>query len=148
MSARTRNLVLVVALSAASLPACSTAPPSDRETAIAALPPTPSTPSIPSIPSSNDQTPQEAAVTTTSPKPTRHPYVGMWVTSDGHIRQELTADGRYDEARGTRTSAYTGSYTITGNQIDYVDDTGFTADGTFVDADTLHHGGMIFHRRR
>ncbi len=22
--------------------------------------------------------------------------VGMWVTADGHIRQELRADGRYD----------------------------------------------------
>lgn len=79
---------------------------------------------------------------------TAHPYVGMWVTADGHIRQELTADGRYDEARGSRQSAYTGRYTVTGNKIDYVDDTGFTADGVFVDADTLHHGGMIFYRER
>ncbi len=74
-----------------------------------------------------------------------HPYVGMWVTADGHIRQELRADGRYDEARGTRQSAYTGSYTVTGDQIDYVDDTGFTADGTF-DGDVLHHGGYLFYR--
>lgn len=37
---------------------------------------------------------------------TQHPYVGMWVTADGHIRQELLANGRYDEARGTRQSAY------------------------------------------
>ncbi|MFI7610392.1 Atu4866 domain-containing protein [Nonomuraea terrae] len=79
---------------------------------------------------------------------TAHPYVGMWVTADGHIRQGLTSDGRYDEARGTRKSAYTGRYTVTGNKIDYVDDTGFTADGVFVDADTLHHGGMIFYRER
>ena len=33
--------------------------------------------------------------------------VGMWVTADGHIRQELRPDGRYDEARGSRQSAYT-----------------------------------------
>jgi hypothetical protein len=99
---------------------------------------------------------QKPTVTPTSPKsasatPTGqagHPYVGMWVTADGQIRQELTAGGRYDEARGTRESAYTGSYSVAGNQIDYVDDTGFTADGTFVDADTLHHGGMIFYRER
>ena len=38
-----------------------------------------------------------------------------------------------------------GRYTITGNHIDYVDDTGFTADGDFVDG-VLHHGGMIFRR--
>ncbi|TDD46123.1 hypothetical protein E1286_21760 [Nonomuraea terrae] len=89
---------------------------------------------------------QEPSMTPTSQ--TAHPYVGMWVTADGHIRQELTSDGRYDEARGTRKSAYTGRYTVTGNKIDYVDDTGFTADGVFVDADTLHHGGMIFYRER
>jgi hypothetical protein len=41
--------------------------------------------------------------------------VGMWVTADGYIRQELRADGRYDEARGDRRSAYTGRYTVTGN---------------------------------
>ena len=80
--------------------------------------------------------------------PANHPYVGMWVTGDGHVRQELLANGRYDEARGTRQSAYQGRYEVTGSHIDYWDDTGFTADGTFVDADTLHHGGMIFLRQK
>lgn len=75
-------------------------------------------------------------------------YVGMWVTADGHIRHNLLPNGRYDEARGTRESAYRGRYQIRGNHIDYWDDTGFTADGTFVDANTLHHGGMVFHRRQ
>jgi hypothetical protein len=28
-----------------------------------------------------------------------------------------------------------------------LDDTGFTAGGVFVDADTLHHGGMVLRRR-
>lgn len=77
-----------------------------------------------------------------------HPYVGMWVTGDGHIRHELLANGRYDEARGSRESAYRGRYEITGNRIEYLDDTGFRADGVFVEADVLHHGGMIFRRRR
>lgn len=76
-----------------------------------------------------------------------HPYVGMWVTEDGHIRQELLANGRYDEARGSRRSAYRGRYEVRGAHIDYWDDTGFTADGEFVDRDTLHHGGMVFRRR-
>jgi hypothetical protein len=75
-----------------------------------------------------------------------HPYVGMWVTADGHIRQELLPNGRYDEARGERQSAYTGSYRVSGTRIDYVDDTGFTADGTF-DGDVLHHGGYVFYRQ-
>jgi hypothetical protein len=76
-----------------------------------------------------------------------HPYVGMWVTDDGQIRHELLPNGRYDEARGSRQSAYRGRYRITGNHIDYWDDTGFTADGTFVDANTLHHGGMVLRRK-
>ena len=80
-------------------------------------------------------------------KMAQHPYVGMWVTDGGHIRHELLPNGRYDEARGTRKSAYQGRYEIKGNHIDYWDDTGFTADGTFVDAQTLHHGGMIFRRQ-
>jgi Agrobacterium tumefaciens protein Atu4866 len=77
-----------------------------------------------------------------------HPYIGMWVTADGHIRQELLPNGRYDEARGSRKSAYRGRYEVRGNHIDYWDDTGFTADGTFVSNNELHHGGMIFYRER
>lgn len=73
-------------------------------------------------------------------------YVGMWVTGDGQIRQELLATGRYDEARGTRKSAYQGRYEIRGKEIFYWDDKGFTADGRFVSDDELHHGGMIFYR--
>lgn len=77
-----------------------------------------------------------------------HPYVGMWVTADGRVRHELLPNGRYGEARGSRESAYRGRYEVTGTEIFYWDDTGFTADGVFVDADTLHHGGMILYRRR
>ncbi|MCG7363278.1 Atu4866 domain-containing protein [Roseomonas sp. ACRSG] len=77
-----------------------------------------------------------------------HPYAGMWVTDDGRVRHQLLPDGRYDEARGSRESAYRGRYEVTGTHIDYWDDTGFTADGTFVDADTLHHGGMVLRRRQ
>lgn len=75
-----------------------------------------------------------------------HPYVGMWVTADGRIRQELLPNGRYDEARGARESAYVGRYEITGTTIYYWDDSGFTADGEFVDMNTLHHAGMIMYR--
>lgn len=75
----------------------------------------------------------------------QHPYLGMWVTADGRIRQELLPNGRYDEARGSKKSAYQGQYQVNGNQIEYQDDTGFTADGTFVSQDELHHGGMIFY---
>lgn len=75
-----------------------------------------------------------------------HPYVGMWVTSDGNVRHELLPNGRYVEARGTRERAYEGRYEVTGNHIEYWDDTGFTADGDFVD-DVLYHGGMVLYRR-
>ncbi|MBW9080685.1 Atu4866 domain-containing protein [Rhizobium pusense] len=76
-----------------------------------------------------------------------HPYVGMWVTEDGYIRHELLPNGRYDEARGSRKSAYQGRYVVTGDHIDYVDDTGFTADGDFRD-DVLYHAGMVLRRER
>lgn len=83
-----------------------------------------------------------------TPAAATHPYVGMWVTADGRIRQELLPDGRYEEARDGRERAYAGGYTVTGDHIDYLDDTGFTADGTFVSPDVLHHGGMVMHRER
>ena len=75
-------------------------------------------------------------------------YVGMWVTGDGYIRQELLANGRYDEARGSKKSAYTGRYKIEGNHIEYWDDTGFTASGDFKGEDTLYHAGYIFYREK
>ena len=74
-------------------------------------------------------------------------YLGMWVTADGYIRHELLPNGRYDEQRGSRKSAYQGRFIITGDHIDYVDDTGFTADGAFVDG-VLYHGGMVLRRER
>ncbi|HEY8917622.1 protein Atu4866 [Chitinophaga rupis] len=76
---------------------------------------------------------------------TPSPYTGMWMTKDGHIRQELLPNGRYDEARGTRQSAYTGSYTINGDHIEYQDDSGFSADGDFRDG-VLYHGGYVFYK--
>ncbi|MBB3285909.1 MULTISPECIES: Atu4866 domain-containing protein [unclassified Rhizobium] len=76
-----------------------------------------------------------------------HPYVGMWVTADGYVRHNLLPNGRYDEARGRRESAYQGRYEVRGNHIDYWDDTGFTADGDFID-DVLHHGGIILYRQK
>ncbi|GAB2651955.1 Atu4866 domain-containing protein [Kribbella swartbergensis] len=72
-------------------------------------------------------------------------YVGLWVTADNHVRQELLPTGRYVEARGTREAAYTGRYEITGDHIEYWDDSGFQADGEFRD-DVLHHGGMVMRR--
>jgi hypothetical protein len=74
-------------------------------------------------------------------------YVGMWVTADGYIRHELLPGGRYDEARGSRKSAYQGRYTLTGDHIDYVDDTGFIADGEFRN-EVLYHAGMVLRRER
>ncbi|MFB7600347.1 Atu4866 domain-containing protein [Streptomyces sp. NPDC056160] len=77
--------------------------------------------------------------------PVKADVVGMWVTAGGHIRQELLPDGRYDEARGDRRSAYTGRYTVTGDHLDYVDDTGFTATGDIRDG-VLHHEHLVLYR--
>ncbi|SJM35563.1 Atu4866 domain-containing protein [Mesorhizobium delmotii] len=54
----------------------------------------------------------------------------------------MLPNGRYDETRGNRASTYQGRYEIRENHIDYRDDTGFTADGTFIDG-VLHQAGMI-----
>jgi Agrobacterium tumefaciens protein Atu4866 len=75
-----------------------------------------------------------------------HGYIGMWVTKDGQIRHELLPNGRYVEARGSREAAYQGRYSIEGDHIEYVDDSGFTADGDFRDG-VLYHAGMILRRR-
>ncbi len=74
-----------------------------------------------------------------------HPYAGMWVTADGYIRHELLPGGRYDEARGKRRSAYQGRYWVEGLHIEYLDDTGVTADGDFRDG-VLYHAGMVLYR--
>ncbi|APU15497.1 Atu4866 domain-containing protein [Actinoalloteichus fjordicus] len=73
-------------------------------------------------------------------------YCGLWVTEDGRIRHRLLPTGRYDEARDQNEHAYQGDYRIDGDHIDYRDDTGFSADGDFVDG-VLHHAGMILYRR-
>jgi glycine/D-amino acid oxidase-like deaminating enzyme len=87
-----------------------------------------------------------SALAEDTPLQAHHPYVGLWVTEDGHIRHELLANGRYVEARGRRERAYEGRYEVTGTHIEYWDDTGFTADGDFID-DVLHHAGMILYRQ-
>jgi hypothetical protein len=79
------------------------------------------------------------------PSGDQNKYVGMWVTADGRIRHELIAGGRYDEARGKKKSAYQGRYWLEGDHIEYVDDTGFTADGEFRDG-VLYHAGMVLYR--
>ncbi|MGM1065115.1 Atu4866 domain-containing protein [Saccharothrix sp. Mg75] len=85
-------------------------------------------------------------VTPVEPVATEHPYTGTWVDDAGFIRQELLPDGRYDEARGDRPSAYQGRYWVTGTRIVYLDDLGFWAFGEF-DGDVLHHAGYRFTRR-
>ncbi|ADB30601.1 conserved hypothetical protein [Kribbella flavida DSM 17836] len=76
-----------------------------------------------------------------------HPYVGMWVTADGRIRQELLPNGRYEEERDGRARAYTGRYTVTGTHLDYFDDLGFTATGDVRDG-VLYHEHLVLYRER
>lgn len=87
------------------------------------------------------------STSTSRPQATAHPYAGMWVTRDGYIRHELLPEGRYDEARGKVESAYQGRYRVSGDHIEYWDDTGFTADGEFRDG-VLYHAGMVLYRER
>ena len=74
-------------------------------------------------------------------------FAELWVTQDGRIRHELLPNGRYVEARDTRENAYTGRYAITGSHIEYWDDTGFTADGDFIDG-VLHHAEMVLTQKK
>lgn len=55
-------------------------------------------------------------------------------------------NGRQVEARATRARAHEGRYEVTGTHVEYWDDTGFTADGDFID-DVLYHAGMVLYRR-
>ena len=72
-------------------------------------------------------------------------HIGVWVTSDGYIRHELLPNGRYVEGRGNRKVAYTGFYSIRGRHIEYLDDTGFIADGDF-DGNIFYHAGMVLYK--
>jgi hypothetical protein len=78
---------------------------------------------------------------------TTHPYAGMWVTANRNIRHELLPNGRYVEARGNREKAYEGRYWLKGDHIEYLDDSGFSADGDFRDG-VLYHAGMVMTRER
>jgi hypothetical protein len=75
----------------------------------------------------------------------KNQHIGVWVTSDGYIRHELLPNGRYVEGRGNRKVAYTGFYSIRGRHIEYLDDTGFTADGDF-DGNIFYHAGMVLYK--
>ena len=72
-------------------------------------------------------------------------HIGGWVTSDCYIRHELLPNGRYVEGRGNRKIAYTGFYSIRGKHIEYLDDTGFTADGDF-EGNIFYHAGMVLYK--
>ena len=76
-------------------------------------------------------------------EPQTHSFIGMWVTEDGHIRYELLPDSRFDEVRGTCRRAYRGRWKVTGDIIQYGDDTGFYADDQFKGG-VRYHGGYVF----
>lgn len=101
----------------------------------------------PSPQTSNNRQTMNPNQASTEASQTNNLYSGMWITKDGYIRHELLPNNRYDEARGDRARAYQGRYEITGNRINYWDDTGFTADGEFRDG-VLYHGGYVFYRER
>ncbi|WP_395676131.1 Atu4866 domain-containing protein [Inquilinus sp.] len=101
-----------------------------------------------SAPAAEAQSPTilSQAITMTRADLAETDLVGMWVTENGHIRLELLAGGRYDEARGAKRSAYTGRWEVRGpDRLFFADDSGFTATGTVADG-TLEVGGDRFRR--
>jgi hypothetical protein len=66
--------------------------------------------------------------------------LGVWSDETGWFKQRLLPGGRYDETRGDREHAFQGRFWINGDRIDYLDDLGFWAFGTFV-GDRLDHAG-------
>lgn len=72
---------------------------------------------------------------------------GMWVDENDFLKQELLPNGRYDEARAERKSAFQGQYWINGDRIDYLDDLGFWAFGEFKNG-VLNHAGYILTKRK
>ncbi|MGI5373614.1 Atu4866 domain-containing protein [Streptomyces sp. CA-251387] len=82
------------------------------------------------------------AGTPAAPDLTGSPRVGVWIDRNDFLHQELTVDGRYDEARGGRPHAYQGRFWIDGDRIDYLDDLGFWAYEEF-QGDELHHAGYV-----
>ncbi|UMG93962.1 Atu4866 domain-containing protein [Nocardioides sp. TF02-7] len=72
--------------------------------------------------------------------------VGAW-HDDGHaLVQHLLPDGRYTETRSGRADAYTGRYWVAGDQVVYLDDSGFWAFGRW-EGDLLHHASFVMDRR-
>lgn len=71
---------------------------------------------------------------------------GTWTNEDGFIRHTLHANGRYEESRGSKSGAFSGTYTVQGSRIDYLDDCGFFGYGELIDG-ALHHGGMVLRLR-
>ena len=78
---------------------------------------------------------------------TANQYLGVWVTRDGYIRHQFLPNGRYVEARGENKNAYAGYYSVLGNHVEYLDDTGFTAEGDFIDG-AFFHAGMVFYKEQ
>jgi putative ligand-binding protein with streptavidin-like fold len=74
-------------------------------------------------------------------------YAGIWVTADGYIRQELSADGRFEERHGNKKNINTGRYRINGNHIRYQDDNGLVATGDLQETGILYYGGHVFYRQ-
>ncbi len=56
---------------------------------------------------------------------------GNWVTSDGFVRLQLSADGSYREARGPITAS--GRYSVDGTRVRFVAEDGSASQGRLSD---------------
>ncbi|MFT3827725.1 MAG: Atu4866 domain-containing protein [Chitinophagaceae bacterium] len=72
---------------------------------------------------------------------------GTWVTRDGYIRQQLLPGGRYQKSKvqGQQETNYTGSYTIRGNRVRYIDDRGHEGSADFLNG-MLYCKGYVFYK--
>ncbi len=83
--------------------------------------------------------------TVVAPEPSQdiQPYLGLWVSSDQSVQQRLLPNSRYEESHGLTT--YRGTYRVRGEHIEFWDDSGFVADGDFLDG-ALHQSGLTLVR--
>jgi hypothetical protein len=77
---------------------------------------------------------------------TARDHLGLWVTADGQVRQELLPDGRFVETGWDGQRMAAGFYQLEANHIEYRDDRGLVAAGDFRDG-MLYQSGMVLYRR-
>ena len=85
----------------------------------------------------------QAVAAAAEPSQDIRPYLGLWVSSDQSVQQRLLPNSRYEESHGF--TIYRGTYRVRGEHIEFWDDSGFVADGDFLDG-ALQQSGVTLIR--